>query len=235
MKVGLLTASLVGLAAAFAGSSPEAFAAACTATSTTPCTAGGATFTPGNDSTIPDASGATEIDDGVPNGLNPIATFTPSNESPATITTAVLAYLSDIGVTGTQYLGRSTGGSGSGGPAGTGFTVTSGDGGLSGTWTFNPGTTGLAAGFVAIHAGGGAFDVLYELATPGSLSGVWDTSENVNGGGKQGALSNFDLFSGTTSTIIVGGGGGSVPEPGTLALLGTGLLALAKYRGRKAR
>ncbi|HLG85870.1 MAG TPA: PEP-CTERM sorting domain-containing protein [Alphaproteobacteria bacterium] len=230
-KFALLGVSIVGLLTAFAASSPDAFATPCPATPT--CTVTGATFTAGNDSTFPDATQGTtaEIDDGVPNGMNPIATFVPDNESPGTISAAVLAYLSDLGVTGTTYLGRSTGGAGSGGPAGTGFTVTSADGGLSGTWAFSPGTTGLAAGFIAIHAGGGAFDVLYELTTPGSLSGVWDTSENVTGANAQGALSNFDLFSGTGSTIIIGGGGGSTPEPASVGLLGTGLAALGLVLG----
>jgi hypothetical protein len=222
---------MVTLMATFAGSSPDAFATPCPATPT--CTAGGGTFTAGNDSTLPDATqGATaEIDDGVPNGMNPIATFTVSDQSPATVSGAVLAYLSDLGVTGTQYLGRSTGGASSGGPAGTGFTVTSADGGLSGTWTFTPGSTGLAAGFIALHAGGGSTDVLYELTTPGSLSGVWDTSENITGANAQGALSNFDLFSGTSSTTIIGGGGGTTPEPASVGLLGTGIAALGLVLG----
>lgn len=232
MRFTLLSVSLVGLMAMFAGSSPNALATACPATPT--CTAGGTTFTPGDDSSLLDAPGATEIDDGVANGMTPIAQFATANQSNATIAAEVEAYLADLGVTGVTYLGRSTGGASSGGPSGTGFTVSSSDGGLSGTWTFSPGNTGDTASFVAIHAGGGQGDILYQFNTQSSLSGVWDTSENINGGGQQGALSNFDLFSGVGSgIIIIPGGGGATPEPGTLAVLGTGLVALALYRRRR--
>ena len=236
-KLALLGVSTAALMAAFVGSSHDAFGAACTSATPlgTACSAGGTTFTPGDDTTLPDAPGATEIDDGVANGMSPIAQFATADQSNTTIASEVEAYLTAIGVSGAVYLGRQDGSSGPGvgtPPTGTSIATVSGDGGNSGTWTFTPGTSGDSLSFIAIHAGGGQGDILYALNTPGSDSGVWDTSENINGGGQQGGLSNFDAFGGA-GAIIIGGGGGTSPEPASIGLLGSGLAALGLVIGMR--
>ncbi len=139
-------------------------------------------------------------------GLTFIANFTASNQSNSEIATLVTDYLGLMGHSVT-YLGRQDG---SGLATGiVSIDTASSNGGLSGTWTLNAGTTGFMGTFVAIHAGGGQSDNLFSIDGPGT-SGTWATNN-----GK--ALSNFDLF-GSSST--------SVPEPGSLALLSIGLIAL---------
>ncbi len=214
-----------------------ASAAACP--STPSCTAGGVAFTltdPG------DGANGVEIDD---SALTFLAWFDPTNESPGTIAADTKAFLlAEYGVT-VDYFGRATGGdppnwggagqNGSGTEvAGVGFNVKSSDGGKSGTWTFNPGSTGTIPTVIVMHAGGGQHDVIYAINSPG-LSGIWDTSENINGGGNQAALSNFDVFGGTGN----GTQGGCLPnipcpEPLTVSLFGAGLIgAIAMRRRRK--
>jgi hypothetical protein len=149
-----------------------------------------------------------------------LATFSPSNESPGTITTAVDDFLTAEGLPGGAYFGRTGGsGTGSGGNvSGASFTTTSANGGLTGTFTFNPGTTGTTAGFISLHAGGGQSDVLLAIDACCTTGGpfAWDTSENLVGNGNSGSISNFDLFSGAP-----------VPAP----LIGHGLLVLLAVSG----
>lgn len=186
------------------------------------CVAGGVTF---NQTDPGDATHGTtvEIDD---SALTFMAVFTPGNQSNATVSAAVLAYLTAEGFTGVSYLGRQDG---TGNAPGTSVATSSSDGGLSGSWTFTPGASGLVGSFIAIHGGGGTSSVLFSINNPG-LSGIWDTSENIVGPGNQAQLSNFDLFGNVaTSTHNV------VPEPASLLLLGTGLLGLALLRRRRTR
>ena len=187
------------------------------------CTAGGVTF---NLTDPGDGNGAIETD----NQLIFLATFDPSNENPSTITAAVDAFLTAEGLPGGQYFGR-TGGSGAGAGGsvpGASFSTTSANGGLNGTFTFNPGSTGLTAGYISLHAGGGQHDVLLEIPASEGVGGPfnWDTSENINGGGNSAAISNFDLFS---------GGPLPVPEPASLVLFGTSLIALGFIGGRRQK
>ena len=187
------------------------------------CTLGGATF---NITDPGDGAGAVETDTA---DLTFLATFDPSDENPSTITTAVDAFLANQGLPGGAYFGRTGGsGAGSGGtaPGNYSFSTTSANGGLNGTWTFNPGTTGDTAGYISLHAGGGQHDVLWEIDAGFTIGGPfpWDTSENINGGGNSAAISNFDLFS---------GGPSSVPEPATLTLFGSALAGLGLIRRRR--
>jgi hypothetical protein len=147
-------------------------------------------------------------------GLTFLASFTTPNQSTSGIATLVDDYLALLGYHNVTYLGRQDGNGTIGGDS---ITVT---GDQSGTWTFNPGTTGDVGAFVAIHAGNGQNDELFKIDLPG-LSGTWGT---LNGHD----LSNFDLF-GTPAVT------GAVPEPASLALLGTSLLGLAFIRRRKSQ
>lgn len=178
-----------------------------------------------------DVAGAVETDDGL---LTFEAYFDAANENNATIATDTLAFLNSLGATGAVYLGRQDG---SGDLAGTSTTTASSDGGLSGTWTFNPGSTGDVGTFVVIHAGGGKTNYLYAINTPGT-SGKWDTSEESVGNGRQGALSNFDLFGGSGSNACLlncGGITGSIPEPSSIAPFGIGLIGLAGFAAIRRR
>jgi len=171
-----------------------------------------------------DASHGTVVEiDG--SALTFLAQWDTVNQGNATVSAETLAFLTSQGFTGVTYLGRQDG---SGALPGTGVTTVSSDGGLSGTWTFTPGSSGDVAGFIAIHAGGGQNEILYKINSPG-LSGIWDTSENTVGPGNQAALSNFDLFGGPGTICIgltCGGTTGEIPEPSSSALLGVGLLGL---------
>jgi hypothetical protein len=153
-----------------------------------------------------------------------LAVLNPSDQNPSTVSAIVSTFLNANGFSSVTYLGRA-GTSGSG-PDSSSVSTTSTDGGFSGTWTFNPGTTSFLGQFIALHGGGGQSNVLYQINTPG-LSGIWDTSENITGNNQQGALSNFDLFNGGAQPVpgpIVGAG-----LPGVIAACGA-LLALARRR-----
>ena len=147
-------------------------------------------------------------------GLTFLASFTTPNQSNSSIATLVDDYLALLGFNNVKYLGRQDG---SGTIGGDSITVS---GAQSGTWTLSPGTTGDVGAFVAIHAGNGQNDELFKIDSPG-LSGTWGT---LNGHD----LSNFDLF-GTPAVTA------AVPEPASLALLGTSLLGLAFMRRRKSQ
>jgi hypothetical protein len=165
------------------------------------CTVGGILFT---------ETGGTRGD-----GLTFLASFPTDNQSNSTIATDVELFLGADGYSGITYLGRQDG---SGTIDGDGITVTSTDGFLTGKWTFDPGTTGDIAEFLAIHAGNGQTDEELFLINDPGLSGTWGT---LNGK----TLSNFDLF---------GGPAAPVPEPFTLSLFGAGLVAgAAALRRRK--
>ncbi len=232
MRLSGWTAPLVGVVLGFCSIS-GASAGACP--STPSCTAGGVTFTltdPG------EGANGVEIDG---SALTFLAWFDSSNQSPDTIEADTLAFLSaEYGVTA-EYFGRATGeefgasgwnSTGTEAP-GTSFNVKSSDHGLSGTWSFNPGSTDNLPTVIVMHAGGGHKDVIYAINSPG-LSGIWDTSENINGGGNQAKLSNFDVFGGTG----VGVQGGCLPnfpcpEPLTISLFGAGLLGAFSLRRRR--
>ena len=138
-------------------------------------------------------------------GLTFLGTATPSNQGNARVS-SIESFLSGLGFTSETYLGRAGGSS----PV----SVT-GANSTSGTWMFNPGTTGDVAAFIAIHAGNGSTDEVWEINTPAN-SGSWGTFESVT-------LSNFDLFG-----IPV-----SAPEPASLALFGGALVGLGVIRCRR--
>jgi hypothetical protein len=149
------------------------------------------------------------------NGLTFIANFSTPNQSNSTIATLVTDYLGLSGYNVT-YLGRQDGTGLA--PGVLSISTTSSDGELTGNWSLDAGTTGYVGSFVAIHAGGGQSDNLFSIDSPG-LSGTWGTN---NGKG----LSNFDLFSSKQT---------SVPEPGSLGLLGAGLMVLSLLALRRRR
>jgi hypothetical protein len=169
-----------------------------------------------------DPAGFKDIDQ---NALTFLATLNPKDQNPATVTLIVDTFLAANGFATPTYLGRvakggTSTGTGNGGPSGTKITV-GGNPASFGMWSFDPGATGLEAGFIALHAGLGKTTTLFEINAPLTNSGVWDTSENEGKG-----LSNFDLYSGAAAVPgpVVGAG-----LPGLIAACG-GLLALARRR-----
>jgi hypothetical protein len=175
---------------------PQALAGACLGSPT--CTLDGQTFT---------VTGGTSG-----NGLTFVAFFTTPNQSNSSIATLVDDYLALLGVTAT-YLGRQDG---SGTIDGDSVSTASSNGGLTGTWTFSPGTTGDVGAYVAIHAGNGQMDTLFQINSPGT-SGTWGTENGKD-------LSNFDLF-GTRAVPapVIGSGLAEVLGVGGV-LFGFGLL-----------
>ena len=145
-------------------SAQQAWAAPCLANPT--CTLDGQTFT---------TTGGTSGD-----GLSFLASFTTPNPNNSSIATLVDDYLKLLGFKNVTYLGRQDG---SGTIDGDSITVS---GAQSGTWTLNPGTTGDVGAFIAIHAGNGQDDELFEINSRGT-SGTWGTENGKD-------LSNFDLF-----------------------------------------
>jgi hypothetical protein len=109
---------------------------------------------------------------------------------------------------------------------------------VSGTWTLDPNfwfTYGEAV--IHIHVGGGPAlpdDFAAFLITPKSLSGTWSfVQDPLTGDG--GGLSNLTLWTRGAAICFPGTPGcrpGDVPEPGTLALFGLGLLGFAFGRRR---
>lgn len=154
-------------------------------------------------------------------GLTFLASFTAPNLSNSTIATDVEQFLTAEGFDNVLYLGRQNG---TGLIDGDSITTSSSDGGFTGTWTLSPGTTGDVGSFVAIHAGDGKFEQIFQIDDPG-LSGTWSTF-NSHG------LSEFDLF-GTPAPPSSDDPPPSVPEPLTLSLFGAGLAGTLVARRRK--
>jgi hypothetical protein len=197
--VGLTVAG--GMVASLWGA-PQALAGVCPASPS--CTLDGQTFT---------VTGGTSG-----NGLTFVASFTTPNQSNSSIATLVDDYLGLLGITAT-YLGRQDG---SGEIDGDSVSVV-GEGDTTGTWTFSPGTTGDLGSYVAIHAGDGQTDTLFEINSPGT-SGTWGT-ENGHG------LSNFDLFASVQAVPapVIGSGLASVLGVGGI-LFGFELLERLRKR-----
>ena len=141
-------------------------------------------------------------------GLTFLGTAAPSNQGNALVS-SIESFLSGLGFTGETYLGRA------GGSSPVSVTGNQGANSTSGTWVFNPGTTGDVAALIAIHAGSGNTDEVWEINTPAN-SGSWGTFESAT-------LSNFDLFG-----IPV-----SAPEPASLALFGSALVGMGVIRCRR--
>lgn len=84
--------------------------------------------------------------------------------------------------------------------------------GQSGTWTITD-----FASFISVK-GANSFNVFAVSGTTGS----WDTSNIDNGGGNQPNVSHITYWGGLTN-------GATTPEPGTVLLLGSGLLGLGLW------
>ena len=97
------------------------------------------------------------------------------------------------------------------------------------TGTFSGTTTWAPSGVVGVNG-----DIFYTLY--GSISGTWYNGTTVNGAtsqltfdtGKNGFMGTVPLASGDTAIT-------TTPEPGTLGLLGTGLVGLAGFARKKLK
>jgi hypothetical protein len=96
--------------------------------------------------------------------------------------------------------------------------------GKTGTWTYTPTPGEPDPGVTFWVAKGGPNFNLFTDTSGLAVNGTWSTP--LNPGGNQPALSHIDFYDTT------GGGGTQVPVPGTLVLLGAGLVRLA-VAGRK--
>ncbi|HEX7971328.1 MAG TPA: PEP-CTERM sorting domain-containing protein [Thiobacillus sp.] len=111
-----------------------------------------------------------------------------------------------------------------------------GVGGSSGTWAFDPSVWNNDRVFLYFHFGDAQDNpgptsttdpdiFIVELKSP-DTSGTWSF-----GGGRLTGLSNVGLLG--SGSDGGGGGGGSIPEPGSLLLMGAGLMGFSWVRRRK--